>query len=131
MVGAILYQQKPLLVGNHLYTNKISDDVGEHRCPFERPHCRDTSSIRPRELFSQLQRRGIAEYPNTPSAISITLNRVLRIAPRPESISKPQKARDEKEVRKEARKIRKREAAARSYQRKLAKTKAITPQCET
>jgi len=63
-----------------------------------------------------------------PSGISIGHNRLVRIAPRPESIYIPPKARNHIDARKEARKIRKRQAADRCYRRKVAKKKAISSQ---
>jgi len=61
---------------------------------------------------------------STPQGSRLTnINRAINIAPRPQYIFRPLKARDELEQKKELRKIRKREAAARAYQRKkLANT---------
>lgn len=53
------------------------------------------------------------------NCVGSSSNRTVSIAPRAEPISRPRKPQDEMEQRKELRKIRKREAAARSYQRKL------------
>jgi len=63
--------------------------------------------------------------------IIIPRNTVRNIAPRPQIISWPEKPIDDLEAKKELKKIRKREAAARCYQRKLAKRKANSSQDKT
>lgn len=105
------------------------------------PHRSTTMSLnRPGQAASSIHAENIyaPQYQYQDRAANYMTNnsnmnrkRVVSIAPRPQAlhvqvrdISRPEKDQDEEEAKKLPRKIRKREAAARSYQRKLAKSQS-------